>query len=74
MITCCGFNHFDLSKDHACSMCVDSGLSTVRCSELKSLPVIDQEVLAQGGTWLPYSFCSHTHYSHISATFYFSVF
>ena len=69
-ITCCGFNHFDLSKDHACSsMCMGSSLSVVRFSELKSVPVVDQEVLVHGGTWLPCSFCSHAHYSHTSATF-----
>lgn len=50
-------------------MCMGSSLSVVRFSELKSVPVVDQEVLVHGGTWLPCSFCSHAHYSHTSATF-----
>ena len=50
-------------------MCVDSNLPVLRCSEQKSVPVIDQEVLAHEGMCLPYSLCSHAHRIHTAATF-----
>lgn len=73
---CCGFNYRGLSEDRACPPTFRGSTSRVlRCTEQKSVPVLDQEVLAHEGTQLlmttclPRSLGRHARCNQTAATF-----